>query len=209
MGTSIPAGPGSYDPANVKPPGLYLHVTQLHAQIQLSVPLSPVDVRREHLILHDHTAQGAGRLSLLSLFPSSSARLEPAERRPQTPGLRSACCLQMTHALGPRLRSGERGAGGAGAAARAPGLGSSLVGAGREGAGGGGPKNPGSSSLLRRPPELELASASRFRLFWRRLKNKHKRGFPLWHSEVNPTSVPESGDSIPGLAPWVESPEFP
>ena len=46
-------------------------------------------------------------------------------------------------------------------------------------------------------------------IYIHRLKNKHKRGFPLWHSEVNPTSVPESGDSIPGLAPWVESPEFP
>lgn len=41
--------------------GFYLHVTQLHAQIQLAVSLSPVDVRRQHLILHGHTAQGAGR----------------------------------------------------------------------------------------------------------------------------------------------------
>lgn len=43
--------------------GLYLHVTQLHAQIQLAVSLSPVDVRRQHLILHGHTARGAGRRS--------------------------------------------------------------------------------------------------------------------------------------------------
>lgn len=89
--------------ARVPPPGpgLYLHVTQLHAQIQLAVSLSPVDVRRQHLILHDHTAQGAGRLGSLRLAASSSAQLEPAKRRPQNP--RAPACRQPAATRQPTL----------------------------------------------------------------------------------------------------------
>lgn len=46
------AGTQGPDPAHSPQPGLYLHVTQLHAQVQLAVSLSPVDMRRQHLSLH-------------------------------------------------------------------------------------------------------------------------------------------------------------
>lgn len=84
-------------------PGLYLHITQLHAQIQLSVSLSPVDVRRQHLIFHGHTAQGEGRLSSRRLATAGGARLEPAQRRPQAPALRRATSPQPPEA--PRSRA--------------------------------------------------------------------------------------------------------
>lgn len=83
-------------------PGLYLHITQLHAQIQLAVSLSPIDVGRQHLVLHGHTAQSAETLGL-RLAVSGSARPAGAERRPQTPALPRASSRQARAA--PRSRA--------------------------------------------------------------------------------------------------------
>lgn len=127
-------GPRSRGPARVPPPGpsLYLHVTQLHAQIQLSVSLSPVDVRRQHLILHGHTAQSEMRLGSLRLATrwcaAGACRTQAANPRAPACQQPAASSLQTPHARGPRLRNDRRG--------RQRGLqGLARAGRGREGAG--------------------------------------------------------------------------
>lgn len=129
-GAAVPAVPRATLralPAAV--PGLYLNITQLYAQIQLSVSLSPVDVRRQHLILHGHAAQRAGRLVSLRLAASvmRSWRWSNAGRKPQRSGARSPtasrrptlagrACAVLSGAGGGASRAGaERGlAGGKG-----------------------------------------------------------------------------------------------
>lgn len=101
-GQGVGVGPWSRGPARVPPPGpgLYLHVTQLHAQIQLSVSLSPVNVRRQHLILHGHTAQGEMRLGSLRLATRWCAA---GACRTQAANPRTPACQQPAASRRPTL----------------------------------------------------------------------------------------------------------
>lgn len=146
-----PSGSQEPRPAHVPPLCLYLHVTQLHAQIQLAVPLSPVDVRRQHLILHDHTAQGAGRLG--SLPQAGRARLELAEHRPQDH--LAPECLQPAASIRPTLAGracavASRGGSGAGSGLQ-----------GEPGGGGAGRGGGGRGRAQERVTPLLAAAASR------------------------------------------------
>lgn len=112
--------------------GLYLHVTQLHAQIQLAVSLSPVDVRRQHLILHGHTARGAGRridaACCLGSWETGAGRTQAtipcALERGQPPTSRQptlASCACAVRRRGAEARALDQGASRAGAKRRAEG----------------------------------------------------------------------------------------